>query len=60
MTRNRSKELGKPVEELTREQLLSEKRRCEILIQVYGNKMASKGLRKRLYEIEKSLNRQAQ
>ena len=48
----RSKEMGKPVEELTLRELASERQRCENLIRVYGNKIASKGLAKRLHKIE--------
>jgi hypothetical protein len=51
----RSKEFGKPVSELSKRELTSEKLRCETLIKVYGNKIAAKGLRKRLLAIEKRL-----
>ena len=51
----RSKKMGKPVEELTLRELASERQRCETLIRVYGNKIASKGLAKRLHKIEQRL-----
>ena len=51
----RSKERGKPVSELSQRELSSEKLRCEALIKSYGNKVAARGLRKRLLEIEKRL-----
>jgi hypothetical protein len=54
----RSKAFGKPVSELSERELASEKHRCETLIKIYGNKVAAKGLRKRLLAIEKRLYRE--
>ncbi|MCO5168606.1 MAG: hypothetical protein M9894_19880 [Planctomycetes bacterium] len=53
----RSKERGKPVHELTPEELEREARRCRTLIGVYGNRIAAKELRKRLLAIERRLRR---
>jgi len=58
MTRGRSKQMGKSVDELSERELKMEQQRCQNLIRVYGNKIASKGLSKRLYEIEKRLDRE--
>ena len=52
----RSKEMGKPVEDLTPSELRRERVRCRTLAQVYGNKIAAKGLRKRLLKIERRLH----
>ncbi len=54
----RSKEMGKPVTELTKQELLQEKSRCENLIEVYGSGIAVKGLKKRLKEIEARMGRE--
>lgn len=51
----RSKEMGKAVSELTTDELQKERVRCQTLIQVYGNSIAAKGLRKRLLKIEERL-----
>jgi hypothetical protein len=51
----RSKEMGKPVEELTPRELALERQRCETLVRAYGNKIAVKGLAKPLREIEQRL-----
>ncbi len=50
--------MGKPVAELTREELAREKVRCETLLKVYETGPARKGLAKRLYEIEKRESRE--
>ncbi|HUT36299.1 MAG TPA: hypothetical protein VNE39_22615 [Planctomycetota bacterium] len=55
----RSKEMGKPVKNLTPEELRREKRRCQLLIRVYKKGPAVKELSKRLYEIEKREARDA-
>ena len=55
----RSKQMGKSVHELTRAELLSERHRCRTMIGVYGNKIASKLLRKRLHEVEKRIARES-
>lgn len=47
--------MGKPVDELTLEELKRERHRCESLAAVYGDKIAAKGLRKRLLQIERRL-----
>lgn len=52
----RSKEMGKPVSELTRGELEKELHRCKSLIRVYGKGVAVKGLQKRLLEIEKRIS----
>jgi hypothetical protein len=49
----RSKEKGKPVENLTPDELRRELARCRTLAEVYGNSVAAKGLRKRLLKIER-------
>ena len=51
----RSKEMGKPVADLTLRELASERQRCARRWCVYGNRKASKGLAKRLREIEKHI-----
>jgi hypothetical protein len=56
----RLKEMGKPVAELSATELRSEQFRCETLINVYGNRVASKGLKKRLISIEKRLSQAVQ
>ena len=50
----RSKERGKPVEELTLDELRRERVRCETLNAIYPSASA-KGLRKRLLAVEKRL-----
>jgi hypothetical protein len=52
----RSKEMGKPVEELTPDELRRERLRCRTLIRVYGNNIAAKGLHKRLRKIESRMD----
>ncbi|MBX3470219.1 MAG: hypothetical protein KF878_25380 [Planctomycetes bacterium] len=54
----RSKERGKPVHELTPAELEKEARRWRTLLEVYGDRMATKGLRKRLRAIERRLLRE--
>ena len=49
----RSKEMGKPVEDLTPAELRRELVGCRTLGQVYGVSVAANGLRKRLLKIEK-------
>jgi hypothetical protein len=56
----RSKELGKPVSELTPAQLVQEKARCENMIRVFGRGPAVKGLKKRLHQINKRMEREGQ
>lgn len=56
----RSKEMGKPVEELTPEELSRERGRCRNLVQIYGSRKAAKGLAKRLRKIEQRLERSGQ
>ncbi|MGH7175564.1 MAG: hypothetical protein ACREGR_04370 [Minisyncoccia bacterium] len=51
----RSKEMGKPVEELTLDELQRELIRCQTLSRVYANNKAGKGLRKRLLQVERRL-----
>lgn len=51
----RSKQMGKPVKELTPHELQTELVRCKTLIQIYPEKTA-KGLHKRLRDIERRLN----
>jgi hypothetical protein len=55
----RSKEMGKPVGALMPSELQRERKRCRTLIEIYGNRIASKGIRKRLYEIEKRLTKKS-
>jgi hypothetical protein len=55
----RSKELGKLVSELTAEELKHEQQRCKDMLAAYGNRIASKSLRKRLHEITKRIEREA-
>jgi hypothetical protein len=50
----RSKEMGKPVEELTPDELRRERTRCRTLARLYGNARA-KPLIKRLRQIEQRL-----
>jgi hypothetical protein len=52
------KEMGKPVADLTHDELRREQHRCRTLIQVNGSSVAAKGLRKRLIEINKRLQRE--
>jgi hypothetical protein len=52
----RSKAMGKPVSELSADELRRERVRCRTLIQAYGNAIAAKGLRKRLLQIEKRMS----
>ncbi len=56
----RSKEMGKPVDELTPSELQRELVRCRTLASAYGNSAAGKSLRKRLREIERRLEREAE
>lgn len=51
MGRGRSKEMGALVDDLTHEELLQEKFRCENFIKHVGKGPAVKGLRKRLRKI---------
>jgi hypothetical protein len=52
----RSKEMGKPVDELNPAELAREHHRCKSLLQAYGPKSpAGKGLAKRLHEIERRI-----
>jgi len=51
----RSKEMGRRVEDLTKDELQKELLRCRTLCEIYGNKIAAKELRKRLRKIEKRL-----
>ena len=51
----RSKEMGKPVEQLSIDELRREHSRCRTLVQVYGRTKAGKGLFKRLLQIEKRM-----
>lgn len=55
----RSKECGKPVSELTAAELESELKRCRYFLQGVVRGEAAKGLRKRLYEIQKRLAKEA-
>lgn len=54
----RSKEMGKEVEYLSAQELLQEQHRCEQMIRIYPNSVMTKGLRKRLHEIEKRIQRE--
>jgi hypothetical protein len=51
--------MGKPVGALMPSELQRERKRCRTLIEIYGNRIASKGIRKRLYEIEKRLTKKS-
>ena len=51
----RSKEMGKPVDQLTPRELRKEFARCQELSELYGNKPAGKALRKRLLKIRSRL-----
>ncbi len=52
----RSKEMGKPVAELTADELRRELVRCRTLAALYANKVAGKALQKRLRELERRLD----
>jgi hypothetical protein len=52
---DRSKEMGKPVAELTPEELRRERTRCRSLLTAFGNKIMAKSLRKALAAIEKRI-----
>jgi len=56
----RSKERGKPVSELTPQELASELVRCRSLLQALPDTVASKLLRKRLQDIEKRLAKESE
>ncbi len=56
---SRSKEMGKPVDELMPDELQRERQRCRSMIQAFGDTVAGKGLRKRLIQIEKRLPRES-
>lgn len=55
----RSRIMGKMVKELTASELLAEKQRCENFIKAIETGPAVKGLKKRLHEIDKRLEREA-
>ena len=52
---SRSKEMGKPVDDLTPDELQRERQRCRSTVQAFGDTPAGKGLRKRLVQIEKRI-----
>jgi hypothetical protein len=54
----RSKEIGKPIAELTPDELQRERSRCQNLIKAFGDSPASHGLRKRLAAIESRIARE--
>lgn len=56
----RSKEMGKPVDELTPTELRSELQRYRTLVAVYGQSTTGKTLRKRLLQIERRLEREGE
>ena len=55
MGRGRSKEMGAPVDDLTHDELLKEKSRCEDFIKNVDKVSSVKGMRKRLRKIIKRL-----
>lgn len=54
----RTKECGKSVAELTDAELQSELKRCREFLSRKSDGPAAKGVRKRLYEIEKRIRRE--
>jgi hypothetical protein len=54
----RSKEMGKAVDELTADELQSERSRCQIMAQWTGNAHLRKSLLKRLRQIEERLEKE--
>jgi hypothetical protein len=52
---DRSKEMGKPVAELTPEELRRERSRCKSFIEIFGHTIGAKSLLKRLHAIDQRI-----
>ena len=53
---SRSKEMGKPVEELSPDELLRERKRCQEFLEHGGHRQAEKHIAQRLRKIEERLD----